>query len=72
MWILLWGDNTNRASGQWNREDNATTEAALKSAESKIHMGLQVQAILKPSGEEWMSAGQITAKLETRSLKGDL
>jgi len=62
MWVLLWGDNTNRVSGQWNHEEHEGSEAALKSAEAKIHMGLKVHAILKPSGEPWMSATELDAE----------
>lgn len=63
MWVLLWGDNANKVSGEWNHEDHTGSEAALKSAETKLHMGLKVHAILKPSGEQWMSASELDAEL---------
>ena len=63
MWILQWGDNTNRASGQWNHEEHVSSEKALEAARTKVEMGLVAHAIHSPAGVHWMTADELMAAL---------
>ncbi|MHC2003126.1 hypothetical protein ACYQR9_22210 [Methylobacterium sp. CM6241] len=64
MWILQWGDSTNRAGGQWNHEEHESSEKALAAAKTKLQMGLFAHAIHSPAGVQWMTGDEITNAVE--------
>jgi hypothetical protein len=54
MWILLWGDSSNEATGDWHREEHETSDEALAAARTKISEGQIAHAIHSPAGILWM------------------
>ena len=59
MWVLLWGDSSNEATGDWHRDEFETSDDALASAKSKIAEGQIVHAIHSPAGILWMKREEL-------------
>lgn len=59
MWVLLWGDSSNEATGDWHRDEHETSDDALAAAKAKIAEAQIFHAIYSPAGILWMKPEEL-------------
>jgi hypothetical protein len=73
MWVVLWGDGSTAATGDWKHEEHDTSEQALAAAIAKIRGGLVANAVYSPAGVLWMSGEELldTAEKDAEAARAE-